>query len=328
MPPKNFQLTFAWMFIATILMGVAVWQAQVTVAQEAAAKHAVLPPPPKTRHAIRSATGFTGNVVEDYIARCGKGMTDQEIQWVLEDFSSAGLKMDWRSSDFPEQSFRQMIARQLRWYLDSVKDGLRLDQAQTEAARTNLTRFFLEQADGFLEKRKDASSGFGPVPDAASANGLDWLSANPWDPALPLHPFMPWTLCDLTPDQERITWKRWFQSLGKKEAVEPGHAHSSNLAELTGEPGFLFSQPGSTDSAGISAPRWAMFPDRILPLLKTQELVDPHYYEDPFAKSLPPVGPTLVGNIRRLHPDQFRLLLLFFPEMAADVEKELQAPSR
>lgn len=326
MPPKNFQLMFAWILLATIFMGAAVWQAQVTVAREAAAKHAVLPPPPKTRHAIRPATNFTGSVVEDYIARCGKGMTDQEIQWVIEDFSSAGLKMDWRSSDFPEQSFRQMIARQLRWYLDSVKDGLHLDPAQTEAARINLTRFFLEQADEFLKKRKDTSSEFGPVPDATSANGLDWLSANSWDPAVPLHPFMPWTLCNLTPDQERITWRHWFQSLGEK--VEPEHANSPNPAELTDAPGFLFSQPGSTDSVGISAPRWAMLPDRILPLLKTQELLDPHHDEDPFAESPPTVRPTLMGNIRRLHPDQFKLLLLFFPEMAANVEKELQAPSR
>ncbi|RYY82107.1 MAG: hypothetical protein EOO24_40960, partial [Comamonadaceae bacterium] len=58
-------MPFAWTLVATILMGAAIWQAQVTTLKEAAAKHAPPPPPLKTRHAIRPpAPVFTGNIVD------------------------------------------------------------------------------------------------------------------------------------------------------------------------------------------------------------------------------------------------------------------------
>lgn len=330
MPSRNTQLTFAWILIAFLMLGIAAWQVQLTLARDAAAKNAPLPPPLKTRHATRpAATTFNGDPVADYIARCGKGIADQEIRWIIKDFKIAELDVEWRNPELTEQRILQLITRQQKWYVGSLKDGLRLDSVQTLKASESLGKIFHAAADEFIaERKKSASPEFGPIPTVRERDGFARLPGAPSGGIFPAPPFMPWKLCDLTVGQKRITWNGWYQSLEEKQVMELEHVSPPKLAKLTGGPEFQLAEPGGSITANTPAPNWAMFPDLILPILKQQELTRPARTDDPFAQPSPPNTETLLSNIRRLHPAQLKLLLLFAPEMAAEISKELQAPPR
>lgn len=325
MPSRNTQLTFAWILIAFIMLGVAAWQVQTTLAKDAAAKNAPLPPPLKTRHAIRpAAIAFNGDPLADYIARCEKGMTDQEIRWIIEDFKIAELDVEWRNPELPKERVLQLINRQQSWYLECLEDSLRLDRAQTEKARQSLGKLFRTAAEPYFSWREKAS----PEALGLHLNNFAWLPGDPWDEFKPEISFMPWNLCGLTAEQESITWRQWFDSRGKNAPLVPGHDGSGKTTKLTEIPEFLFSGPDSSATSNRFPPHWARLANSTFPLLVLQDLEQNPSADDPFAEPDPHRKEGLLVNIRRLHPAQLKLLLLFAPEMAAEISKELQAPSR
>lgn len=331
MPSRNTQLTFAWILIAFLMLGVAAWQVQTTLAKDAAARNAPLPPPLKTRHAIRpAAITFSGDPVADYIARCKKGITDQEILWIIEDFRNAELDVEWRNPELPAEQVLQLISRQQKWYLESIKDGLRLDPEQTRKAEENLQKLFQTAANEFIaERKKNAASEFAPIPTGREEHELAWLPGNPMNSAAASDSSKLWKLCGLSPEQDLITWKRWYQSLEKDPTLFFGEGVTSRKdLQLTEESYFRFATPfgGLSLESSTTPPDWARLPNWVLPILDQQNLIAPSPEEGPFGE--PPNTETLLSNIRRLHPAQFKLLLLFAPEMAAEISKELQAPPR
>lgn len=295
MPPKNFQLTFAWMLIATILMGAAVWQAQVTVARETAAKHAVLPPPSKTRHAVRPTTpAFTGSVTDDYVARCGKGITDQEILWTIEDFDNAGLEITPEPSAHASSAVALRASRQ-RWYHAALVDAFRLSPSQASQAKGNLTSNLVQA----WEKLPDKNAAPGPA-----FTDL-WLDSPD---------FQPWKLCDLTSDQTSVTWKETG-----KTAPDP---QTPPLAEARPAPGFLLPSPlAPTDrEERDKLPLWAYAANTTFPLLTNQHLAP---------SPSPDQAPALfLENLRKLHPGQLRMLFLREPQLAPLVRSILSSQPR
>lgn len=101
------------------------------------------------------------DVVEDYLARCKKGMTAQEVRWIVEDFQRAGL--DWegelvtelkqiaelmgregRQAPRPQERekieslAKQLGQRQRKWFGDTLVAALNLDIGQQREMRRNL----------------------------------------------------------------------------------------------------------------------------------------------------------------------------------------------
>lgn len=118
------------------------------------------------------------DVVEDYLARCKKGMTAQEVRWIVEDFQKAGLDdgpgslLSKIGSLFKDPSrevdgkINAELAVQLRtvslecariqreWYGNALADGLRLDPTQRKAMKERLDAALAEDQGQFEDRVK------------------------------------------------------------------------------------------------------------------------------------------------------------------------------
>jgi hypothetical protein len=204
-----------WLMAALILSLVGGWMAAL-VANRPATKHSPSGPPVlPTKVSDREPRGTKGepvDVVEDYIARCKKGMTEQEVRWVIEDFQKSGL--DWNPRSAPPEEFIRQRKAQQRWYLDLLTDGLRLDPDQRRMAQEKLAAFFDEAVADFQSKLSEKGSGASEQEGALHLleNGgttKQLVEAGSW---LADEKYAPWELCELTEEQVRLTWFGWIDS--------------------------------------------------------------------------------------------------------------------
>lgn len=170
-------------FVAAILMSVlGVWlalRASGGSAEEkpesAALAGAMLPG--KTSERLPVDEGPV-DVVEDYLARCKKGMTAQEVRWIVEDFQRAGLDDGPGSilsktellvnnpSRVIDGKINAAMAAQLRtaslecarlqreWYGNALADGLMLDPAQKRVLKERLGAALAKDQEQFENKVK------------------------------------------------------------------------------------------------------------------------------------------------------------------------------
>ena len=323
---KEIRNTLAWIVFATFLMFTAVWQAQVAAQRDLEARRQTLPPPAQTKRAIRPAPQvFTGDVAQDYIARCEKGLTDQEIGWILEDLHNAGLDRD--PIDYvvdyhlhEDRQFPLFRAAQHRWYHETLVDGLRLSPEQSAQAATKLSELFAEAKEKFLRAITSDKLSVEPYGDIAIA--LLWLDGT--------HRSSPWNLCKLTPEQEKITWKHLYEIVDSRKDLgfenRPPFPDNREQAATTGSPLFLRSGPVEPESNKTeNLPRyWSA--NRIFPLLPQQfpAFADPNAFDQPSKDSSDPI----LEHIRRLHPAQFKTLLLLDPNFAAEIQRALETEPR
>ncbi len=301
---KPLRNSLAWIVFATFATAAAFWQAQVSVANDLKARHQTPPPPLKTRHAVRPpAVPWSG----DYAARCETGLTERQIGWIIEDFKIAGLDQGIRVA--PREEYLAQRRTQHRWYRDALADGLRLTPEQSAQATARLAeRFDLAKAD-FIEALTIAPRSFehqgkwyvvtGTAPIELLISPKLWIL----DPAAGL---MPWDLCQLTPGQEKITWKRWY----------------GNQAD---EASFLLPRPVITGGYGFQnlAPARLLAANSILPFLVGQQFKPA---ADPLATDH--AAADLVSQIKTLHPAQLKILLLLEPAMAVQIEQALELAPR
>jgi len=90
---QDFKKTLTWVGLATSVMGLALWQAQLVVTREQKAHGSMVLPPTKIRHAERvsARSRVVGDAVTNYLTRESKGLSDRELGWILDDFQTAGL---------------------------------------------------------------------------------------------------------------------------------------------------------------------------------------------------------------------------------------------
>jgi hypothetical protein len=156
-----------------------------------------------------SATPDSRNerLAKRYQEKAQRGMTDQEILSILQDYEALGLQ------DPPEVipldgSFRE---KQQEWYLAALDEALNLTPAQLGQARERMRRMLEEDSAVFAQGI--ATEGYIGVPPQRwpdekaiapfNINPLLWLSKES---------YAPWRLMDLTTEQEALTVK----SLGEK----------------------------------------------------------------------------------------------------------------
>jgi|GEM_PF-5860058 len=322
------------MIFATAIVGLAFWQAQVAAAKEAEARHKTLPPPGKTKHAVRPpAAVFSGDVVADYVARCEKGLTDQEIGWILEDFRNAGLDLDWRNPKITVEDLFSLRAAQHRWYHDALVEGLRLSPEQSTQVMTNLDELFEKTKQGFLAEkayRAGPSNVWTDIGKPFYQDARDLFSdlhglMMPPSGAITPSTYMPWTVCQLTPEQEKLTWKQWFLSIKEKNLV----ISNKEVAELSGGPLFRSQEPVSE---GYPVDKLLLhqssLPDLIFPLLAQQKLIAKELPGDPFSEPSDPPALSALENVRLMHPCQFKALLLFNPGFSPMLQSQLASGSK
>lgn len=313
---KEIRNTLVWIFFATVLLLTAVWQAQVSAAKDLETRKRELPPPAKTKLAVRPPPAvFTGDVVADYIARCEKGMTDQEIGWILEDFRNAGLDLE-PTEESSAAARIAFYARQNRWYRDSLADGLRLSTAQSAEVEQYLADMMHEVTQAVLQ---------------GSTVGV----------------FLP---ASTTSDQLHSLFRHWFFSSAKDGiGISPRGLFTSTPSQqdildnsISAEQPDPFedptpvSPPSSADSDRLTLkgktaatyPPYEDYPippgfgatDHDFPILKSQQMILS-------TRSDPDTLARFIHNVRRLHPAQLRILLLREPATAARIQQALEGES-
>lgn len=300
---KNLQLTLAWFALALLVTLGAVWQAQVTVAQEVIARNQPPPPPAKTRHAVRP-TG-QGAPTVDYATRKGQGLTDREIGWIVEDFQTAGLDLGLRVA--PKEEYLVQRKAQDRWYHDALVEAWSLTPEQSAQVTAKLAELFDQAKADFIE-----ALAAGPQP--IQVNG-QWLIVTSSEPIHRLvdapkrfqdadGPFMPWNLCEITSEQN------------------PTQAGKPIPIKITGAP-----QQESEDVVITK-------PIQIIPsapdLLMVNHLL-PRTTPSPAGEPIQVVAPPedgILPQLRKLHPAQLKLLLLVAPEKAKEIQQALDAAAK
>jgi hypothetical protein len=305
---KNIKLLIAWFLISGCIVLSAGWQAQLVVKHEIEARRHP-PPPRRTRHALRPPReAWSGDVVADYKSRCEKGLTDREIGWIIEDFRSAGLDPTLPNHPTWKQILEYRKAQQ-RWYLGILVDALRLTPEHSAKAATQLSDLLLK-AKAILEQDAETSDSSADI-----ANPMNWIVDVNGE-------MMPWNLCKLSPEQESITWKKWFE--------DENHGESSNTdvpSEIPSqESGQTWIERSWRGPLGRELASVYVFPSSIPDDAFVVDWILP--FQRPF--KFAPKSPTQANNsseqlhkLRSLHPAQFRLLLLLRPESTGAIEDAL-----
>ncbi|GAA5118328.1 hypothetical protein GCM10023212_08630 [Luteolibacter yonseiensis] len=338
MPSRNLQITVAWILLASLIMGIALWQAQVVVAREAASQHKNLPPPTNTRHAIRAGPATADiDPVADYIARCEKGMTVQEIRWVLTDFENAGLAGGKTSDEMTEAEAAAYHKAQRHWYLRCLAQGLNLSSEQKKEASDMMVKLARETYRSHLEYLKNGKeTGEQPLPDhTITIEGIDLKFLNltmghEFGRSKALQSWLPWKFCKLTPPQASLTWKYGhdiaFPDQSNPNRIDvtldqPELSDPHQLAKKTGGPVFHVSNPINNSSIGI--PIWLNAANKIHPLLATQKLADNSDNPDAFFEEMDPKK--FIPQLRALHPVQLKMALLLDADISGKIREALES---
>lgn len=305
---KEIRNTLAYIVVASFVMVTAVWQAQVQVgaAKDLEARHRALPPPPKTKHAVRPVPQpFAGDVVADYIARCEVGMSDREIGWIIEDFLTAGLDLGIRVA--PMEDYLAQRKAQDRWYHDTLVEAWSLTPEQSAQVIAKLAELFQQAKGDFIEALAS-----GPRSLEHDGKWYRVTSVEPMHRLINANPrlqdakgrFLPWSLCKMAPEQDPNQASKEIQI---KIINVPDEERYENV-EITK---LIQIAPAE-------------------PSLLTVDLVLPKQSPPPGAEpaqaALPKGG--ILPSLRKLHPAQLKLLLLIDPAKAKDIQQALHAESR
>ncbi len=310
-PPRKRLPGSVWLMGALVLSMAGIWQAAKVATGHVSAKAAVLPMKP-TKASDRTPLGEmaeTVGVVEDYLARCRKGMTAREVRWIVEDFQKAGLDRGVRGATAEE--FIGQRKAQHTWYLDLLADGLRLDPEQRRAAEGKLVELSEEAVAEFREKL-DQQAGEPFEHDGRRFQVVDGsvvrklIDAKQW---LIDERYAPWELCELSDEQKRATWFGWLQNrldAGPGNPAYESYPHwinpeSASITDpLNDDPGYVADFP-TGDAPGEVYGAGTVFP-----------FVD----DQTFADAGKDGAGDLVVQAMGCHPAQLKTSLLLDPAVA------------
>lgn len=248
--------------------------------------------------------------VAAFFERARRGMTKQEIRGMIADFEAIGPM----PHIFDLEARREYVAKQNDWYLAALSEGLGLTADQRRAARESLNQDLVQKIDLI----RSASHGYDRHAVTGPLKHMD-LSER-----LHLGSLSPWSLCDLTENQLKLTYKKFLQMKAEEQnnnlsPLNPGllrHSFRSLAMHdvVTGDI-VVYPPPSNYDlrctlhgtlSGGI------IDISETFPLTPDQKLAD-HRGD-------------LVAQVIMLHPSQFRTALLKYPHLAQTIKNELDKP--
>lgn len=293
-PPKPKRWSF-WLVSATALLSIGAWQAaQITLDEKNRAMSAVKAPPKKTRSDGRKPSAkelAVADPVAVYQERARRGTSEQQFRWILEDFHTLGLDREPTPGTFAE-----LRKHQATWYLDALAEGLSLSHPQKEQAKAKL-REIRETGDKAYGAQADEPD---PVNSFAAEEygwqlgerASDYVVAKSW-----LGPWKtdPWDLCDLTTEQQLLTYR--------SNPSARGFAHDPGTNRWLPPPNAELAPMGDA----------LTMPD-IFPFMPSQQLPADQGFGNNFAKA------------KRLQPAQLRVILLLNPDLAEGFQAALDFP--
>ncbi len=257
------------------------------------------------------------SVSEEYVRKAERGMEAKEIRWVVEDFLALGLDAEYPQEQTAAGYLGLRKARE-EWYLGALISGLELTKEQKWQAEEAMGVLrekdyaeFVAYLDGLKSFEHEGKTMM--IFDGAKARNL--MDAGRW---LLSSSYSPWLLCELSEDQKAVTW-------GSSDVIN----EIKNLEEgKTGAVGWLWKEPGGkvvsadkkiTDPFDPSGVGNVEYMGGIFPLseIQIQRLNSP-LRDD--------CDTTELERMKILHPEQFKVYLLFFPQSAADILKQVNQP--
>jgi hypothetical protein len=309
----------AWLMMALLLGLGGVWLAFLVVTGGPVEK-TLGPPLLPTKVSDRTPREEqAGDVVEDYIARCEKGMTAQEVRWIVEDFQREGLdegpgsfraiiettlkhldlaaatwqeleevSIDAETSATLKTLGLEWALRQQRWYAGALADGLRLSPEQKLRLKASGRRFVSEREEDFLHFR-----------DAA----VD-AQMGPFEPGT--NYFQKYSLGGLSPNGTDLLFPRTGLLDASHWLSRPDAAPSERIELTVGQLEIVRLQ----EEHDVEIPSRLRGIEDVFPLVTGQKV--PTDYDD------------IVGLAEALHPAQLKLLLLIEPETAGELAEALE----
>lgn len=264
----------------------------------------------------------TKNPREEFEAARKRGLTEEEVRGIVEDFLEAGLSV---ASDVDLLTKR---AIQQRWYLNTLVDGFGLTGKQKRIAKMRLREALLDDHAAYVLSGESGevittySSPGSPFltyvddPLLAGSEAIEippaarMLDVSLW---LGLGKLAPWFLCDLDDGQRELSWfgseNAWLSGrpMGARTKDAGTDEHYEDLDDPFAENLLTFT------AAGAIFPLSMVQVDRIRSASKTYRV----------SNGLGVKRPGLVDEVKCLTSPQLRTLLLFRPEMAETLMKEL-----
>jgi hypothetical protein len=312
------------MIAALVLTGLGVWQIiHVSNGGEPLFQSAAnaISQPTKLRSAGRVPHGIvlqSADPITAYVERGKRGMTDQEIRWMIEDFQAAGL------DEKDDLQYGTLRAKQQLWYLQALVEGLQLEPDQKAQAKAKMYLFLAKNIEG-LNTIKEFK-----LPNLIELDVSGFILVSP---SYPLwltmsDTFSPWRLVDLTKEQSALTLRKWVTSPNgellptddpfedsqetirwiESKTVVIQDPFNGNLTE------FPDPNPDTITTVLSSNRFYGILPiSNLFPLIPDQKLAD--YRED------------FLSQARILQPAQLRMALLLDSGMALQILKALDQAS-
>jgi hypothetical protein len=265
------------------------------------------------------------NPREEFEAARKRGLTEEEVRWVVEDFVAMNLnpKSPDRTAD-PEDA-REEWKRREQWYLDTLVSGFGLSEEQKKQAAGRLRelgeREFKDYQE-FLANRKALNEEAGRLGGVNRWGIMEILGADGW---FCVDACAPWNLCDLDEEQKKIIGYvdgegQWGWPTGGKMTKDFGtDERYENLDNQQ------ISQNGFINPAGRFFPLSMDQVDRI----RSANVIHVDHLNQGDRKIEIEPEVTLVARLgilpyaKLLSEPQLRTYLLLCPEMAVHLSEEL-----
>lgn len=259
------------------------------------------------------------SVAEEYMMKAERGMTEDEVRWVVEDFLALGLDVEYPEDTTAEGYLALRKARE-DWYLGALVSGLRLTTEQEREAKAAMGVLRERDYAEFVEylygvKSFEDEGQEMKVVDGAKAWKL--MDAGNWVEG---EGCRPWELCELTDEQLAVTWE-----VGENATSEPlnedlweGFSGFGFWKDVGGEPipieGFTVD-PFSTLNWELVASSGTVFPfsERQAKLFQKIDSEDERL--------------TALELATLLSPEQLKMLLLLSRGVVMDIKVESKKPS-
>lgn len=254
------------------------------------------------------------SVAEEYLMKAKRGMTNDEVRWLVEDFVVLGLDLEYPEDKTAEGYLSLRKARE-DWYLGALVSGLRLTKEQEREARERMGvlrekdyAVFVEYLDGLKSFEHEGKE----MKVFDGGKGRRLMDADIW---MNNEGYRPWELCELEEEQLSMTWGA--PKLQTRDT--PGKRDGGSVEWLWKEPG----KDGERAESTIQDP----FDPRHVSHLKEIGGVFP-LSEIQYRRLSDPLrdgGETpMLRKVMFLNKEQLKIYMLLLPILASELSNNLE----
>jgi hypothetical protein len=258
----------------------------------------------------------TKNPRDEFEAARKRGMTEEEVRWVVEDFLETGI-LDWESVGVPLDQLTKRRDKEYEWYLGILVEGFGLTRQQRKEAENALEKIKEADSEHFLAVMKSAKEYLTHKDPFAEESELRTRVPGDLVRGVSIwaqgEKISPWNLCTLDEAQKsmlplRLEDGQWIWDRSGSVTLDYGTAERYENLDDPFTDLWIFVRGGDIfplSMAQVDGIRGAEF--------QLNSTKHPDGVPDP----------PLFEQLKFLTAPQLRTLLLYEPEVAGSLVKEL-----